>query len=295
MAGAVVALFLVLALGGVAWQSGLFARSPDTIFPRLADDYRASVFLVETGFVFRGNYQPLNTGTAFAAAPGGLLLTNKHVVQPHRYSQEAACWAEAFRNSNMEFADSLVVTVWPGGSVFRQSAGQLGDRGLGYSTTTGSLEIAELASDNSSRAGLVECDLHASFLKSSGMQFRMRWSPHDRDNADLAVLRIDADPTPLPLAAEEPATDEPVMAFGFPKGYTVLETKNADPIWRAGRVLRTQETIQTDAVVQGGNSGGPLVNLRGEVVGVTTRGTSDSQFNMALKIDYARRLLERAN
>jgi FHA domain/Trypsin-like peptidase domain len=277
---------LLIAAGGVAWKSGLLQRNPDVIFPKIAAEYRGSVFLVETGVSIRGNYSALATGTAFAAGDG-LLITNKHVIRPDLFSEDGACRNEVFRQAGLSFTDSLVITVWPGGSVFRQAADDWGDRGLGYSTGTGTLHVMDTGSDNLGSPVRIACDVY-------NEQFVLSWQPHNQDNADLAVLRIDAHPKPFPIAADGPATDAPVMAFGFPVGYTVLEGTTADPVWRGGRVIRTQETIQTDAVVQGGNSGGPLLNLHGEVVGVTTRGTKDSQFNMALKISYAKILLDRA-
>ena len=82
------------------------------------------------------------------------------------------------------------------------------------------------------------------------------------------------------------------MVLGFPTGTAPLETNKAEPIRRVGNVLRTRDTIQIDAVVLGGNSGGPLIDRSGEVVGVTTRGTAES-LNMAIKVEHVRRLLER--
>jgi len=58
---------------------------------------------------------------------------------------------------------------------------------------------------------------------------------------------------------------------------------------RGGRV----GLIQTDASINPGNDGGPLVNVRGEVVGVSTAAISEGQgIGFAVPINDARRLFE---
>lgn len=125
-----------------------------------------------------------------------------------------------------------------------------------------------------------------------GSGFNLSWRAHATDNNDLAVLRVTDSLPAIPLADDIPEADAPVMVSGFPNGVTPLETNEAEPLRRTGRVLRTQETIQIDAVVLHGNSVGPLIDARGEVVGITTRGPAET-LNMAIRVDHALRLLDR--
>ena len=95
----------------------------------------------------------------------------------------------------------------------------------------------------------------------------------DRDT-DLAVLKVQS-PTPLPhvdLADSDKAeVGDWVIAIGNPFGFGgsvsagIISARNRD--LNAGR---SDDFIQTDAAINRGNSGGPLFNLGGEVVGVNT-------------------------
>ncbi len=90
---------------------------------------------------------------------------------------------------------------------------------------------------------------------------------------DLAVLKID-DPgvKPLKLAdSDSVQAGDFVLAIGNPFGFE--ETVTDGIISSKGRPNRTDafgELLQTNAAINPGNSGGPLINLRGEVIGINT-------------------------
>lgn len=95
------------------------------------------------------------------------------------------------------------------------------------------------------------------------------------ENNDLAVLRLNAG-NPLPAAKIGDSSNlrvgDWVIAVGSPFGYE--QTVTAGIISATGRVVRETlsfgDYIQTDAAINPGNSGGPLVNLKGEVIGINT-------------------------
>lgn len=95
--------------------------------------------------------------------------------------------------------------------------------------------------------------------------------------ADLAVLKIDG---PVPAVAALGNSDnlkpgETVIAIGSPLG-TFRNSVTVGVISATGRSIDTnsgytmEDLIQTDAAINEGNSGGPLVNLAGEVIGINT-------------------------
>ncbi|SCF30785.1 S1C family serine protease [Micromonospora chokoriensis] len=93
--------------------------------------------------------------------------------------------------------------------------------------------------------------------------------------SDLAVLKVPASAglTPLPLAKPGATrVGEPVLAVGSPLGLAGTVTAGiVSALDRQVRLGNNRHTaVQTDASINPGNSGGPLVNARGEVVGVNT-------------------------
>ncbi|MBX7251211.1 MAG: trypsin-like peptidase domain-containing protein [Candidatus Promineofilum sp.] len=95
---------------------------------------------------------------------------------------------------------------------------------------------------------------------------------------DLAVLRVDPGATtvrPLPVAAaDDVRVGQRAIAIGNPFGLD--RTLTTGVVSALGRPLETDtgdyifNVIQTDAAINPGNSGGPLLNSRGEVIGINT-------------------------
>ena len=92
--------------------------------------------------------------------------------------------------------------------------------------------------------------------------------------SDVAVIKIGADNLTVATIGDSDAIDvgEMVLAVGNPFGLDFTVTSGI--ISARGRsgmnILEMEDFIQTDASINPGNSGGPLVNLKGEVIGINT-------------------------
>ena len=106
---------------------------------------------------------------------------------------------------------------------------------------------------------------------------------YDRD-IDLAVIQISASGLkPATLCAKDHATGGTVYALGSSRGLEL--TMSQGIITHSNRVLDGVVYTQHDAAISGGNSGGPLINEFGEVIGINTMTVRDSQnLNFAINI-----------
>ena len=125
----------------------------------------------------------------------------------------------------------------------------------------------------------------------------------DPDN-DLAVIKIDAPATelvPVPLGESKAVfVGQKVLAIGNPFGLD--RTLTTGIVSGLSRPIRSEFTnrliegaIQTDAAINPGNSGGPLLNSRGQIIGINTMIYSPSGgsvgIGFAVPVDTARRVV----
>src|SRR5437867_2048019 len=122
---------------------------------------------------------------------------------------------------------------------------------------------------------------------------------------DVAVIKIDARDLPAVSLGNSDSTrvGEWVLAIGNPLGEAFTFTVTAGIVSAKGRLLNglqqsryaIQDFIQTDAAINPGNSGGPLVNVRGDVIGINAAIASETGFysgyGFALPINLVRTVM----
>src|SRR5712691_3649497 len=123
---------------------------------------------------------------------------------------------------------------------------------------------------------------------------------------DVAVIKIDSQGLPTVTFGNSDSTriGEWVLAIGNPLAFSFTVT--AGIVSAKGRLLdgliqgrpgyQIQDFIQTDAAINPGNSGGPLVNVRGEVVGINAAIASETGYyagyGFAIPINLARTVMQ---
>jgi serine protease Do len=118
------------------------------------------------------------------------------------------------------------------------------------------------------------------------------------EKADIAVLKLDRDDLPAARMgnSDEAPVGSWVMALGSPFG--LMHSVSQGIISARGRHMEelqdveNQDFLQTDAAINPGNSGGPLVNMRGEVIGINnsiaSNGGGNEGVGFSIPINLAR-------
>lgn len=106
---------------------------------------------------------------------------------------------------------------------------------------------------------------------------------------DIAVLKVNADSIPADLNYDTPLTGSEAYTLGSSKGMT--DTFSNGIISNGSRVVEEYNPnmtyIQTTAPISSGNSGGPLINDKAEVIGINTWERTDGQnLNFAIPVRY---------
>src|SRR5256886_1084838 len=124
-------------------------------------------------------------------------------------------------------------------------------------------------------------------------------------NTDVAVIKIQTTGLPTVRMGDADSTKigNWVLAIGNPLGEMFTFTVTAGIVSAKGRLLSSlnssryaiQDFIQTDAAINPGNSGGPLVNVRGEVIGINAAIASETGYyngyGFAIPINLARTVM----
>lgn len=265
-----------------------------TRFSALLEKYRRSVFLLYVVTRFPdihlkggGVLQAAGYGTGWIARADGLLVTNKHVIQAWKFKPQYQAILQRHPDTPIE----QEIYAWPAGERFLAADDRPPNAQTGYNSAgLGSLRLLGVGPDE-------WLQVRIAF---GGRQVDTR--VHRHADSDLAAIRLTGGPfVPLPVKADPAVMKalDPVMLLGFPLGARVLEAGRCDPSASLGTIRFVRETVAHTASTFPGNSGGPLLSLDGEVVGVLTRAPLVAEelgaetFSNAIRSDSLLRFLER--
>lgn len=201
-------------------------------------------------------------GTGFIVSKEGHIATSKHVAQPWKFREFAR--QIAIRGLEVD-PESHLIAAWRSGTAVLDTDGDQLDLDIGYNNLKlNNLRVWSAAEDRY-RTETVE--------DFSGQKVEIRY--HDsNDNQDLVLLKAEGEGPfrPVKIVTDKvPEKLDPVMVLGFPRGLDILERGVAESSPSLGTVRKVEETIYVTASIIPGNSGGPVFDPQGEVVGIATR------------------------
>ena len=263
-------LLIGVALAVLAWFF-LISREDDEAsrLEKIANRYAPSIAFVMVDFGLQLDqkrvYQNRSEGSAFLVDNRGHLMTNRHVVCPWLEDSTLMRMAAAFKKQGKIPRLDYTIHLWfEGDKAFKRLPGL---------TVTRRVEDVYDLTTAYRTGGLRRVEVSGVAPPPTTTFGRFK-SPLKNDFAVIQITPVPEGKHPLPLAstpaARKPLRLAPVIALGFPLGSRTLE-QNVNVSVTRGHVRRTFDTmIQVDTSIYQGNSGGPVINEEGEVVGIAS-------------------------
>ena len=236
----------------------------------------------------RSTVGPFNiaaTGSGFFVNSDGYIITNGHVV----FSVTHSNYLEDIDTKNLIIQRATIeylLTIEPEATQTRA------DFLFGWFETNGLIEDSILL------PFIILGEADAGDIEAKGIKATIVGNPSPFIDRDLALLKIGRSNTPsLRLAdSDEARPGQEVFIFGYPgvvSNHPILSAGTAlVPTFTKGVISAKRETvfntpvIQTDANISPGNSGGPALNIQGEVIGVANMGTLDNSGEFAAGFNF---------
>lgn len=234
------------------------------------------------------------SGSGFVVHPDGIILTSGHVVSLIR--DPAATQAELLRNG----AVATLMTRYPVDTLRSLQRASALVPLIGELTASGSLReirsFREVDLSNGDRAPFAILEFSPSLAERGD---------------DVAVLHIERHDLPVLELGNSEAVhiQDPIWVIGYPAvastsdemiGGWLSQESDLEPTVSSGSISAIKRNIanvpvfQTDAPIYQGNSGGPAVNRRGEVIGLATWGHSTAEtIRFLVPVNVARGYLGR--
>lgn len=192
----------------------------------------------------------------------------------------------------------LVDLVMPG-TVFIEAYGPNGEKiasGSGFFINDEGhvVTCCHVIDDDIDNCNLIKNFCYAEITTSDMKKYGARAIRYDPDD-DLALLDVDIPLSlvhPLSISASTPKVGEDVFAVGAPENLVFSVTKGiiSSNDRKLSRLSKVNEAYQIDATISPGSSGGPVLNMDGEVIGII-EATSGPGLNFAIPADRIQNLL----
>jgi S1-C subfamily serine protease len=271
---------------------------------------------IQYGVVWTGQTytEPMTTagvGTGFIVTSDGYLVTNAHVVYQDEDELRASFAETSLSQKAIAFADEFEAMFSEMGvsmseEEYNTFAGQI------FTIYAQRMQVSKLSTTYQCFIGNVT---PGSDVSAKGITLDLRKVGEPIPGKDVAILKMDGSNFPTVALGDDSGlmTGDQVYAMGYPAVATLSDALNVaqaiqEPTMTQGIISARKEMsggwniLQTDAAIHGGNSGGPLFNENGEVVGINTFGMIDPNsggmvagMNFAVPISIARQYLSELN
>ena len=262
------AVVILLSIFGIlSWFQ--FGQRKDDIGEAYANKYAPSVAFVLVEYWLKTEdveyYRNVAEGTAFLVDNDGYMITGRHVVCPWLEDTSLYATAQQLLLSDITPQFGYRIFLWfEGKRAFNRAA-----RMLETSELT-DIYLVDLAfsSESSPRVSI------AGVPKPPIQTRQIITSPLKDDFAVLKIEKVPEGLAPLPLDLKMVPQSIPklsrLITLGFPLGSrTQADTVNVSVT--SGHVRRSfEDMLQVDASIYGGNSGGPVIDMQGKVIGIVS-------------------------
>ena len=265
---------LIALVGGFFYWYDRTPADSESALEDYANRYAGSVAFVMVQYQIQVDdtvlYRERREGTAFLVDSDGYLLTNRHVACPWLEDEAVFKLIHHIEQAGKIPLFEYQIFLWfEGDTAF--------NRLVGIGPSDDIEDIYDLASafsrggdPGASIAGVARLPLETG---------KMVRAPLRDDYAVLQISRVPPGLLPLPLDREFKSSSlkrlSPVIALGFPLGSTTQADVINVSVTR-GHIRRTFENFfQVDTSIYKGNSGGPIIDKRGKVIGIASAVATD--------------------
>lgn len=269
---------------------------------RLAQDAEGNIVILTTGNIAEEVATTAWTCSGFVVNPAGYIVTNAHCADASTETITDYVWAQFSYQllAGLQARDPEFSATRVGQEVVNKLYNQI----LDFISQRGeftSLTYWLTVFDPSRKEGTIFD------FTNEGLQIEVKkmGQPFPQYGKDVAIVKITKENLVTVKLGDSRGVKpgNRVFVMGFPAVADLNEAGYIEPSFTAGIVSAVKKSsqgdynvIQIDAAIAGGNSGGPVFNEEGEVIGIATFGATETQgFNWILPIELAQEFLKEIN
>lgn len=239
-------------------------------------------------------------GSGFVVDPSGYIITNAHVVDTSYVAIVADLWDEYAREMSVGIAqrnpELTQDQITRASNVYLDYFSKNGT----WSDTTYNVVVF-----NPAKTDAVG-DIQKLFKNGWSAEIKKIGQPYPQIGKDVAVIKIESGKPLIPVTLGDSSSivaGSGVFVIGYPTVADLSDKSFLVPTVTSGIVsalkpsdLGDYKVIQIDAGIAGGNSGGPVLNNKGHVVGIATFGATENDgYNWALPVELVKEYLKELN